>query len=571
MFQDSLILRKENMGFGVKTKVKKCVKWIDTRLLNNRIAEKYANLKLMHGEELYNFRSKLHRRFNRKGKIRVLMKKELSVRDLFLSQYYNGDYLNYVHCDGAVRMMALEEYYHKNQIGFDLYRRVQAVSGFDWTERYQKLIASYEKEGYRKGNPIELDAHLQILDGSHRLTLALYSGQEFIDAAIYNNDRRRVFDYDWFWKNGFSAKECHMVQDCVHEILQNAKYEYVGVLWPPAVALFDEIIENLRQYDPERVQVRKTMDMTLERGDFIQLFKALYHTDILNESGMNHKISLIENCMSDHTVYPIRVFYLWVEEPQMGINPKNYTTQSRMVKALKTVFRARYQKRIANYQYDVIMHITDNYLQSKFCRILLELDRNVEKFFRKMGQFDYSTIKLEEGKQSEQFPQNYYFSKDVDILVKQEDILKVAAVVKEYLEEKYALDWLTVENISKKGSEEFWVRLRDYNVFNIHIQSTEYFGMKEGYSVVCLSKRRFDQKGYYYLSPEVEVIFRSVELVRKPSKKWHEAYIKKNIAMLQDDLLNEAFPENADMKAQIRNMWDGLRRQHNDKKDTAKI
>lgn len=225
---------------------------------------------------------------------------------------------------------------------------------------------------------------LAIADGSHRLTLAFYHHQEFINGRVLSIVRNRSFDYDFFWKMGFTPAECCLIRKKCDEMLASLNYDFIGVIWPPAMKWADEIIEDVRLYNSKEIEVFNIKDYILEKGDFVHIFRGLYHTDILDENGMNDKIKLIENCMPEKDgEWPIRVFQLHIVNPQIAINPKNFSTQSQLVMRIKKTFRERYALKIQNYQYDVIMHISDNYLQSKFCRILFEIDRDISFFFKR--------------------------------------------------------------------------------------------------------------------------------------------------------------------------------------------
>ena len=81
--------------------------------------------------------------------------------------------------DMIVRLLAIENYYGKNEYGFNLYRKMQAARiGIDSVEpavfRFRKLIESYENNGYDSSSEIELDSCLHLYDGSHRMAMALY-------------------------------------------------------------------------------------------------------------------------------------------------------------------------------------------------------------------------------------------------------------------------------------------------------------------------------------------------------------------------------------------------------------
>lgn len=502
----------------------KVIKKIDSKLFKSAIQKKWSNYKLTHGEQIYNFRSKFHRRFSNGKKLRVLKQGEMAVNDLFLAQYYKGDYSDYKHMDAAVRLLAIEEHYGQNHCGFELYRRMQMASGFDWTERFQKLIKSYEETGYSRDSSIEVGKDFAIMDGSHRLTLALHSGQEFINTTIYDKDCKRTFDYDWFWKNGFADQDCRLIKEKKQNILEKVNYEFVGVVWPPAMGFADELMADINSYDPENVRVMKYQDLELETGEFDHLFRALYHTDILDQNGMDIKIAQIKGCMEDNeNRFRIRVFYLKIQNPQIGMNPKNLTPQSQVIKQIKEVFRKRYEPGIVNYKYDVIMHISDNYLQSKFCSLLFEINRDLTDFYSLIKENKYTVIRAKESRQSPDFPHKFYYRSDTDILVADsEDMKKMAALAEDYARKHFNHVWIKIEKNIWAEHANVMIKLRDFMLYQFDF-ITKIYGLSMEFSAQCLEHTLEGE--YKYLPAEDEIMIRILEYMRKPHKAWYAEYI----------------------------------------------
>jgi len=218
------------------------------KLFNQFLYAKNLKPSEMTAENLYNERSLFFRRYRYGKDIKVICKQEMPVNDLILAQYYANDYTNYEFCDLAVRMMAVEEFYGFNNYGFDLYRRMQLDSGFDWTDRFKELIKSYENYGEKNKNVLELDRDFAIMDGAHRLTLALYHGYEFVQTNIYDSKRNRNFDKNFFWKKEFSKDECDMIQKKTNDILDSVNYDFIGVIWPPAMDYADSILNDINTF-----------------------------------------------------------------------------------------------------------------------------------------------------------------------------------------------------------------------------------------------------------------------------------------------------------------------------------
>lgn len=91
----------------------------------------------------------------------------------------------------AIRYLAIENYYNKNDNGFDIYTKTMTLcSGYDTArkrlEGFLALIKSWEEYGYISDYACWIDSDYQAFDGTHRITLAKYFNKETIICNIYN-------------------------------------------------------------------------------------------------------------------------------------------------------------------------------------------------------------------------------------------------------------------------------------------------------------------------------------------------------------------------------------------------
>lgn len=520
----------------LKKLVKKAIKFVDSHILGGIIAQKYALYKATHGEQIYDRTSERNRHRQNGKKIKFLTEGEFSVKDIILAQYFGGDYEDYRHCDCAVRLLAIEEYYGMNDFGFNLYQRMQAPSGFDWRDRFKNLIRSYESSGYECGHPVELDRDLNILDGSHRLTLAYRAGQEFVDAKLLDTASRRKFGIEYFWENDFSDEECKLIEKKTERILEDCNYSFIGVIWPPAVHLSQEIIDTINIINPENIQAVALEHLDMEMKEFEHVFKALYHTDILDEAGMEEKISLIKKCLPAGTErVSICPFKLKLKNPRIGINPKNLTAQSQAVKQLKTTIRKRFEGRIPNYQYDVIVHIADNYLQSQFCSKILKMNTDLTAFFDAVRGKDYVVLRAKESRQHSEFPKKIYVDSDSNYLIKAQDADFFMEKACDFLKQNYADNWMHIKQ--ERYEHEWKVKLfmRDFCIYQFEFQDM-IFGLDHEFVQECW-KHIQPYNGYNTLPDSDEIVLRVIEYARKPHKKWYEQYLKKHWSILDGQRL----------------------------------
>lgn len=90
----------------------------------------------------------------------------------------------------AIRYATIEQYLGKNKVGFDLYRRAQALHSSPETaeERlaaFCRLIEKWRKNGYDEQSRIAINTGYEVIDGNHRVALAKYYDQKQIVCDIY--------------------------------------------------------------------------------------------------------------------------------------------------------------------------------------------------------------------------------------------------------------------------------------------------------------------------------------------------------------------------------------------------
>lgn len=233
---------------------KKVIRKIDEKLLGGKIAsmkharkekkrmalEKYI---AEHAEEYYDQQVAAE---IKKGA--DLGTNDYAVRDILLAQFHEGEGAFH---DIAVRMLAIEQYYGKNSIGFDLYSKMQERHfgyGTFWMERFKKLVHSYETNEMEAHQPIDVDKNLRIIDGANRLALALYHDEEFMPVRVHETTIDREWGYNYFRELNFTEVDVRKIHEKAISIFERCKYQYVGVIWPPAYHLRDEIENEINTY-----------------------------------------------------------------------------------------------------------------------------------------------------------------------------------------------------------------------------------------------------------------------------------------------------------------------------------
>lgn len=89
------------------------------------------------------------------------------------------------------RYLAIEEYYGKNNIGYECYIKCLSLFSREHTakkrlDKFIELIKNWEKSGYDcKQLPVLLETN-DIIDGTHRISLAMFYNYEYINCKIYS-------------------------------------------------------------------------------------------------------------------------------------------------------------------------------------------------------------------------------------------------------------------------------------------------------------------------------------------------------------------------------------------------
>lgn len=90
----------------------------------------------------------------------------------------------------GIRLAAIEAQMGQNTYGFDRYIRAQMLYCRKETaekrlQQFVQLIEEWRRSGYHRDSVISLNRRADVLDGCHRLSMAVYMGQEKICADIY--------------------------------------------------------------------------------------------------------------------------------------------------------------------------------------------------------------------------------------------------------------------------------------------------------------------------------------------------------------------------------------------------
>lgn len=306
----------------------------------------------------------------------------LKATDLFLAQYFNGEFNA---LDIVVKYLAIENYYDKNDFGFELYRKMQLKRiDEDWNERFQKLIRSFEN-GIDMESWIETDLSYSIHDGAHRLALALYHGYEDIPVRVFNvNIPRRYYGIGWFRENGFSESEIAIINKKLEELLFKCRKPYYCILWTPARHQFNNIVNCLETVETG-VHIVSMEKVSFTKTDLKEFIYDIYETDDIMKYKLDlkyqHMMFSLEADNYSEQLFEICVIELRFDNPDFRLKPLSGLPQSRATMRVKKKVRDLFKDKITDYYYDIIMHLTDNQTQNDDVKRIIENAKNNKETF----------------------------------------------------------------------------------------------------------------------------------------------------------------------------------------------
>ena len=96
-----------------------------------------------------------------------------------------------------IRYLAIENFYGLSDDGYEIYlevleKDINRNTAVARLEKFKKLIESYESSGYDEDKPIWVDKDGYLLDGAHRLALALFHKQNEVPCICFEMRAERL-------------------------------------------------------------------------------------------------------------------------------------------------------------------------------------------------------------------------------------------------------------------------------------------------------------------------------------------------------------------------------------------
>lgn len=456
------------------------------------------------------------------GKIKHIT---MDVRELFLQQNADIFKMDYQRLDIIVKYLAIENYYGKNDYGFNLHQKLQKLrknqsaympEGYELISReaFRNLIQSIEKNGWDNESEISVDNRLFLTDGAHRVAACLYFGIEHVRVQVLDDEIDILpFTVDYLENGGFTKEEVNIICKKAEELLERCKVKISCVLWPPVEPYFDQIRNEI---SPDC----EYKDYIYSEETFPRIVRGIYHIDDIDDWKIQMKIDAMSKC----PVKKIRYMQLEVLAPYFRLKQMNAHTISVVGENIKQVIREKYSKLVDNYIYDIIIHTGDNFEQSEYIKKLFEQPFSLEEYFSAIADEEYFLIKNETPYTPIDFPKSYAFSKDIDIICSTNDYDNIKMKTNKFLEKN--INGYEIRKISKDNGTLYRVELNGFLIIQLDI-GTGVQGISPQFWTIAL-KNRIEKDGYYIPLEKDEVCIRVNEYMKSPQKVHHLEYLKRH-------------------------------------------
>lgn len=460
---------------------------------------------------------------------------EVSIADLFFMHLNrNNEFTRY---DTIVRYITIEKYYANKSDAFELYAKMQDLrigKGYakKAIEKFKALLESYKINGYDRNSKILLDNNLNLVDGSHRFAMGLYFKGKTICANILNQTKSvENYSIDWFIAHNFTNDEIDLLRaketEIKHTILESQTFSCI--IWAPAVQYQSEILKDLKYYG----KIISIREYQYRPAEYNNIVRAIYAIDNIEKWKIEKKIEHMQN-------YPSKLIAInmYFSNPDYRQKKLNLMPLSRIGERLKKAIRNKYQTRIKDYYFDIIMHIGDNLLQCDYMHNILENQINIEPILDSLNNYKYALVKLDSPYLPIDFPKTLPIGKDLDIICSKEDFSPIRELLFNFAK---SLNSYSYRIIDTNNNTRIRIEQNECLIIQFDISySMEY--RTDSFFENALKKRVF-KKSYYTLDPIHEYIYRMCEYSKKPLKKQHEFYLKTHLNDYSKELAYKYCPK----------------------------
>ncbi|MEQ2427237.1 hypothetical protein [Enterocloster hominis (ex Hitch et al. 2024)] len=221
-------------------------------------------------------------------------------------------------------------------------------------EWFSVLIESYEVNGYDSESSIVVGKNLNLIDGSHRMALAMYHGLERINDLVIDGERQADYSFDWFLQVGFSNDEVDLIMHTAEELKERMSKNFSCVIWAPTVSQKEDIIRGIGYFGT----VVSSKEYQYDSGAYDDMVRAIYVIDDIESWKIEKKLEYMRGRGNRIVAVELKL-----DDSLFRIKKVSNQPLSTVGERAKRSLRERYKVDIENYYFDIILHIADNYAQ----------------------------------------------------------------------------------------------------------------------------------------------------------------------------------------------------------------
>lgn len=471
---------------------------------------------------------RIKNRYQKRKKTQILHH-VYDARELF---YQENDITGFNRYDMIVRLLAIENYYGKNDFGWDLYRKQQSTrKAEDWQNaepRFRALIKSYKENGYDESSEIRIGADLRLWDGSHRMALAMYHKHYSISCQVMPSSRPIYYGINWYHENGFTLEEIGKIHNRYLRLKEDIRVPFICTLWAPVSPYYDDITDRLKRI----CDVESYKDYTFDEFTYAQMARKIYAVDDIEQWKIEKKIEYMHQNVLDGK-WKMRVVKLRLDSPRFRRKDSTQNTLSQECENIKRIIRNCYKDRLPNYFHDIICHIGDNFYQNEFIDKLFQYhELDIEAVLKNIKPFQYVLTKTDVPYMPSDFPKNYPLGKDMDLVCIKSDFSGVCNAIINSLQ-----DMQLPYTIREVGKSEYHklirVELEEYLIYQFDITSE--LLVPNADFIPQMLKRRIQEQNYYKPFLKDELIIRLYEAVYNKQKRHHIEFLQNHLTELDSN------------------------------------
>lgn len=131
----------------------------------------------------------------------------------------------------AIRLLAIEQYLGINDYGYELYIKAEALHCSRETaekrlHKFCELIRNWMRYGYNSKHKALISEDYEIIDGNHRVSLAIYFGEDDIKCDVYSlpdgisqlHGEEAMLTKEILVNTGFSTEEMNVMEEAMRRI-----------------------------------------------------------------------------------------------------------------------------------------------------------------------------------------------------------------------------------------------------------------------------------------------------------------------------------------------------------------